>query len=98
VPRSFLVKIPGRTLLEHYVSKRVGRKIVREEGGEALERPRLRNNTKMPPFVLKVAGWGRTRHASKTHLKGTLHQEPRVKSEDLFLREIPISEKMPIPF
>jgi len=61
----------------------------------AKETPRPRNSTNKPPsfyntIKIKIYQWRirrRTRHAPKPHLKGTLHKEPHVKSEDLFMEK-----------
>jgi len=34
-----------------------------------------------------------TGHAPRAHLKGMLHQESRIKSEDLFMEKYPFPEK-----
>jgi len=65
-------------------------------GREAMENPRPRNSTNKPPSTLS---WWIRRcigHAPRAHLKRTLHQEPSIKTEDLFFEEISIFEKMPI--
>jgi len=46
----------------------------------------------LPPFY----EWrvrGRTGHAFRAHFKETLHQEPCVKSEDLFMEKYPFPKK-----
>jgi len=64
-----------------------------QEGAMEITKPR--NNTNKSPSV--VAGWMRTGHAPRAHLNGTLHQEPRVKSEDRFWKNIHFLEKC-LPF
>jgi len=75
-------------------SKGVGRKF----SGEREQKEHHDRETapiSLPPFYQ----WrvrGRTGHAPWAYLKGTLHQEPRVKSEDLFMDKYPFSKKLPI--
>jgi len=45
----------------------------------------------LPPFYhWRVRGL--TGHAHRAYFKGTLHQEPRIKSEDLFMEKYPFPE------
>jgi len=46
----------------------------------------------LPPFY-QCRVRGRTGHAPRIHLKGMLHQELRIKSEDLFLEKHPFPGK-----
>jgi len=71
-------------------SKGVGRKIF---GGKGAKEHQDREIAliNLPPFyqwrVRECTG-----HAPRAHLKGTLHQEPHIKSEDLFMEEHPFLE------
>jgi len=47
------------------------------------------------PYEYKLAKRSEITYYCDTHLEGTLHQEPREKSEDLFFGETPIPGKMP---
>jgi len=59
--------------------------------GREIERPKLRNSTNKPPSILSLAGyrvhWACSR-IPRAHLKKTLQQKSRVKSEELFWRNI----------
>jgi len=45
------------------------------------------------PLLVPVADAHELWHALKAHLKGTLYQEPRISSEDLYLRERTFPDK-----
>jgi len=62
--------------------KGVGRKI--SKGGGTIERPIPRNVTNKPFYQWLVRG--RSGHVPMAHLKKTLYQKLRVKSEGLFWR------------
>jgi len=61
-------------------------------GKGAVERQSPKNSSNKPPTILSERVRGRTGHAPTVHLKGTLHQEPYVKSKDYFLEKHPFSE------
>jgi len=72
-------------------SKGVGRKTF---GGRGQRKHQDREIASISlPLFYQWRVRGRTGHAPRAHLKGTLHQEPRVKSEDLFMEKYPFREK-----
>jgi len=74
----------------------VGRKI--SKGGGQWKKPKPKNSTNKPPLLYQWRIRGRTGHKLRAHQKGTLHQEPHIKSEDLFLEKLPFSENAYAPF
>jgi len=66
-----------------------------QEGGGEMEKPRQKNCIISLLLLYQGRIRGRNRQTPRVYLKGTLHQELCVKTENLFLEKRPFSGKCP---